>query len=89
MPYSPDPMPFAGSPLDVMEHGRTAADIQAYLDDPNAKAFLFVKGRPAIHDDLTPITLHPKMLEGQTLFDPSPLFLGVQDTIPLFAYNLD
>ena len=89
MPYAPDPMPFAGSRLDIVETRRDPAHIQAHLDNPNAKALLFVKGRPALNDDLTPITPHPKTLKGMNLFDPGPLFLGLSGDTPIFAFNLE
>ena len=76
-----------------MEVNREPAQIAAYLDNPTAKSLLFVKGQPALHDDLTPITVHPQKiletLKGQSLFDPSPLFLGLQGGCPLFAFNLE
>ena len=88
MPYTPDPMPFAGSSLDFMEIGRTPEQIKTYLDDPKAKAYIFVKGRPALDEDLSPVMPHPKELIGQTHYDPGPLFLGLRGSHPIFAFNL-
>lgn len=88
MTYTPNPMPLAGSSLNFMEIGRTPEQVKTYLDNPKAKAFLFVKGRPALTADLSPIMPHPKELIGQNLYDPGPLFLGVQNEHPIFAFNL-
>ena len=85
MPYTPDPMPFAGSSLDFMEIGRTPEQIKTYLDDPKSKAYIFVKGRPALNEDLSPIMPHPKELIGQTHYDPGPLFLGLRDSCLLYT----
>lgn len=88
MIYTPNPMPFSGSRLDFMELNRSPEEVQSYLDNPKSRALLFVSGRPALKDDLTPITPHPKKLVGQNLYDPGPLFLGFHDGEPLFAFNL-
>ena len=88
MIYTPNPMPFAGSTLNFMEIGRTQEEVTGYLDNPQARALLFVKGRPALNEDLSPITPHPKDLIGQNIFDPGPLFLGLRGENPFFAFNL-
>ena len=47
MIYTPNPMPFCGSRLDFMELERSPEQVQSYLDNPKARALLFVSGRPA------------------------------------------
>jgi NAD+ diphosphatase len=83
-------MPYAGaSPqLEFMELNRSAEDVQKYLDNPKAKALLFHNGRPALTPDLKPIKIHPKDLIGQNIYDPGPLFLGLENGVPLFAFHL-
>lgn len=88
MSYTPDIMPFAGSSLDFMEIGRTPEQIKSYLEDPRAKAFIFVKGRPALTEDFSPITPHPNAVMKENSFDPGALFLGLREGAPIFAFNL-
>ena len=71
-----------------METGRTPEQVQTYLDDPKATAILFVNGRAALNEDLSPIMPHPKSLIGQNMYDPGPFFLGMRDGHPVFAFNL-
>lgn len=90
MTYAPSPMPYAGaSPqLDFMELNRSQAEVQKHLDNPKARAIIFQNGRPALTPELEPLRLHPKELIGQNIYDPGPLFLGLEAGVPLFAFNL-
>ena len=92
MNYKPDPMPFSGTQLDFMELGREPKAIKAHLDNPDAKALLFFKGKPALDNNLNLITAHPqKLIETlgeESLHDPGLLFLGLRGTSPIFAVNL-
>ncbi len=90
MSYNPTPMPYAGaSPqLDFMELNRSRDEIKKHLDNPKARAIIFQNGRPALTPQLTPFRVHPKKLIGQNIYDPGPVFLGLEDGQPLFAFHL-
>lgn len=90
MTYAPSPMPYAGAApqLEFMELNRSNDEVQAHLENPEARALLFLKGRPALTPELAPLKLHPRELIGQNIYDPGPLFLGLENGAPLFAFNL-
>jgi len=83
-------MPYAGaSPqLEFMELNRSDAEVQKHLENPKARAVLFLNGRPALNPDLTPLKIHPRELIGHNIYDPGPLFLGLEAAEPLFAFHL-
>ncbi|MGB0908181.1 MAG: NAD(+) diphosphatase [Maricaulaceae bacterium] len=82
-------MPFAGADIDACEHERDDTTLQSHLNDPNAKAILFDRGRPALLPEGGLKFVHPRELVGQNLADPGPLYLGKQKGAPIFAFSIE
>lgn len=81
-------MPFAGNDLDACEHERSDEELQAFINAPNAKAMLLDQGRPALLPEGGLKWVKPTDLIGQNIADPGPLFLGKQDSVPVFAFSI-
>jgi len=89
---NPIQMPFGGAPLDYAEDKRTPEHIQAFLAMPAARAILLSDGKAGIGKDGRLHRVHPSELIGQNLYDPGPIFLGLEDNNgkqrPVFAASL-
>ncbi|WP_371396110.1 NAD(+) diphosphatase [Fretibacter rubidus] len=81
-------MPFAGNDLNACEHERDPKELQAFLNDPKAKAMLLDRGRPALLPEGGLKWVKPNDLIGQNIADPGPLFLGKQGDVPVFAFSI-
>lgn len=83
-------MPFGGAPLDYAEDKRSPDHMRAFLDAPAARAILLHKGRAGIDSSGRLLRVHPSKLIGQNLFDPGPIFLGLEagNERPVFAASL-
>jgi len=83
-------MPFGGAPLDYAEDKRTPEHIQKFLAMPSARAVLLFEGKAGIGKGGRLHRVHPSELIGQNLYDPGPIFLGLEgDTQrPIFAASL-
>lgn len=81
-------MPFAGGTLDHAETKRSGEELQKFVKDPNAQCLVYFKGMPALTDDGGLKCIHPSELIGRDLQDPGPIFLGLNDNIPVFAAAL-
>ena len=80
-------MAFTGAPLDLAENKRSSSDLNAFLTDANARAFVMFHGRFLVKDgDL--VQMHPSQIKGIHLHDPGPLFLGLDGTVPQFTFSL-
>jgi len=92
LPYNKIQMPFAGAPLDYAEDKRTPQDIEAFLAMPAARAILLSNGKAGIGDKGRLHRVHPSELIGQNLYDPGPIFLGLEGhsdkARPIFAASL-
>jgi len=85
-------MPFAGAPLDYAEDKRTPEHIRDFLAMPSARAILIFEGKAGIGEGGRLHRVHPSELIGQNLYDPGPIFLGLEadgdKTRPIFAASL-
>ena len=81
-------MAFAGGPFDHAETQRDTETLQKYVEHKDATAILISDGEPALMPDGTLKRVHPKSMIGRDIFAPGPLFLGLDDGKPLFAFNL-
>ncbi|WP_017931297.1 NAD(+) diphosphatase [Robiginitomaculum antarcticum] len=79
---------FAGGPFDHAETRRDVATLQTYLKNKNATAILMTDGKPAIAPDGALFRVHPSAMKGRNIFDPGPVFLGMDSKKPLFAFNV-
>ena len=81
-------MAFAGGPFDHAETQRDTESLQKYVEHKHAMAILISDGSPALLPDGTLKRVHPKEMIGRDIFAPGPLFLGLDNGKPLFAFNL-
>ncbi len=81
-------MAFTGAQLDHAEDRRSPEELRVFLKDPKARALILKNGNPAIHDGGALKTCHPQDLVGQDIIAPGPLFLGLDDQGPVFAFAL-
>lgn len=81
-------MPFGGDPVNYAEDQRSPADLQKFLSLPSARAILMFKGRVGIGDKGRLHRIHPSELIGHNLYEPGPIFLGLEGERPLFAASL-
>lgn len=81
-------MAFAGGPFNHDETGRDAAAIQKRVEQKNAQAILLHKGNPALDADGKLIKISPSRLVGKNIFDPGPIYLGLDGKVPLFAASM-
>ncbi len=80
------PMAFTGAPLDLAENQRDAAGLTVFSKAENARAFVMFQGRFLVKNgDL--VMVHPLQIKGSHLYDPGPLFLGLDGSIPMFAFS--
>ena len=81
------PIAFAGAPLDLAENMRSSSDLNTFLTAANARAFIMFHGRFLVKDgDL--VQMHPSQIKGAHLYDPGPLFLGLDSGVPQFTFSL-
>lgn len=79
-------MAFTGAPLDLVEHQRDGEGLTAFLRADNARAFVMHHGKFLVKNgDL--VQVHPSQIKGTHLYDPGPLFLGLDGKIPQFAFS--
>jgi len=82
-------MPFGGAPLDYAEDKRTPEHIQKFLAMPSARAVLLHKGKAGIGKNGRLHHAHPSELIGQNLYEPGPIFLGLEGgSKPILAASL-
>jgi len=82
----PVSMAFTGAPLDLAENQRDTAQLTAFSAADNARAFVMFHGRFLVKNgDL--VMVHPSQIKGSHLYDPGPLFLGLDGDVPLFAFS--
>ncbi len=81
-------MPFAGGTIDYAEADRTPEQLQKFVAQPNARTILFFKGDVGIGEGGRLHRAHPSELIGQNLFEPGPVFLGLEGDRPVFAASL-
>ena len=82
----PVSMAFTGAPLDLAENQRDTAQLTAFSAADNARAFVMFHGRFLVKNgDL--VMVHPSQIKGSHLYDPGPLFLGLDGDLPLFAFS--
>ncbi len=82
----PPEMAFRGAALDLAEHKRTAEDLQKFLNRPDAQALIMYHGRFLVRDERL-VTVKPSDIKGKNLYDPGPLFLGLDGKTPVFAFS--
>ncbi|MBL4853523.1 NAD(+) diphosphatase [bacterium AH-315-J19] len=83
---STTPMAFTGAPLDLAENQRDAASLTVFSKADNARAFVMFHGRFLVKNgDL--VMVHPLQIKGSHLYDPGPLFLGLDGKTPMFAFS--
>ncbi len=80
-------IPFSGLGLDMAENRRSPEQIDKFLKDKNAKAIIYYQGR-FLSANKKLSMLHPSKIIGQDIYDPGPLFLGLKEGRPVFAFNL-
>ncbi|WP_409432498.1 NAD(+) diphosphatase [Litorimonas sp. RW-G-Af-16] len=88
MTYTPSPMPFAGNTIDYAEVQRTPQHLQTFLGQSNARTILLFEGKVGIGKGGRLHRTHPSDLIGQNLFEPGPIFLGMEGERPIFAASL-
>lgn len=81
-------MPFAGGTIDYAETQRTPEDLQSLVALPSARTILLLKGNVGIGEGGRLQRVHPSELIGQNLFEPGPIFLGLEGKRPIFAASL-
>lgn len=85
---SDTPIAFAGAPIDLAENQRTSEQLTAFSKDKRAKAIVLHEGNALVTESGQLIDLHPSALIGKNIYDPGPLFLGLDVDVPLFAFSL-
>lgn len=81
-------MPFAGGAIDYAEDHRSPADLQKFIGQANARAILLHKGDIALNNQGRLHRIHPSELIGHNLFEPGPIFLGLDGERPIFAASV-
>ncbi|MCF6219892.1 MAG: NAD(+) diphosphatase [Robiginitomaculum sp.] len=77
---------FTGAPLDLAENRRSGQDLSGFLKAEKARALVMYHGRFLVKNgDL--VRVHPSQIKGTHLYDPGPLFLGLDGEIPIFAFS--
>lgn len=86
---SPDtPIAFAGVPIDLVENRRSTDELTVFSKDKTAKAIVLNEGNILVGENGELTNLHPSALIGKNIYDPGPLFLGLDNDVPLFAFSL-
>jgi len=80
------PIAFAGAPLDLAEHRRSAAELTAFSKAKNARALVMYHGQFLTKGGKLAL-VKPMDVVGKNLYDPGPLFLGIDGKTPLFAFS--
>ncbi len=81
-------MAFTGAKLDHVEDKRDILTLKTYLKNPKARALMLINGKPAVTKEGHLKTCHPDDLVGQNIIAPGPMFLGLDDEGPVFAFAL-
>ncbi len=81
------PIAFAGAPLDLAENLRSSGDLNTFLTADNARAFAMFHGKFLVKNGSL-VQMHPSQIKGAHLYDPGPLFLGLDGNIPQFTFSL-
>lgn len=80
------PIPFSGAPLDLAENQRSGDELTQFSKAKNARALIMHHG-----DFLTSngklSYVAPMSVVGKHLYDPGPLFLGLDGKTPIFAFS--
>jgi len=80
------PIAFAGASLDLAEDQRSAAQLTDFSNAKNARALIMHHGSFLVKGGA--LALVPPMdIVGKHLYDPGPLFLGLDGDTPLFAFS--
>jgi len=80
------PIAFAGASLDLAEDQRSAAELTDFSKAKNARALIMYHGHFLVKDGKL-VLLPPMDIVGKHLYDPGPLFLGLDGDTPLFAFS--
>jgi NAD+ diphosphatase len=86
MSFIPE-MAFAGGPLDLAENERTQEQLTAFSKAKNARALIMHHGDFLATKDGGLALVPPMDIVGKHLYDPGPLFLGLDGDTPLFAFS--
>ena len=81
-------MAFAGGPFNHDETGRSPEAVQKAVENPKARALILHKGNPALMADGSLVKIRPIDLIGKNIFDPGPIYLGLDDGAPVFAASM-
>ena len=79
-------MAFTGAPLDLAEAHREAKGLDKFIKAKKARAFVMYHGRFLVKNGGLAM-LHPSQIKGTDLYDPGPLFLGLDNDVPIFAFS--
>lgn len=79
-------MAFAGAPLDLAENQRSTGDLTRFANARKARAYIMHHGKFLIKKGEL-ATLAPSKMIGKHLYDPGPLFLGLDGNEPVFAFS--
>jgi len=82
------PIAFAGAPIDLAENLRSQEELTAFSKAKNAKALVLHESNVLANADGGLPDIHPQSLVGRNIFDPGPMFLGIDGDNPIFAFSL-
>ncbi|PHR60718.1 MAG: NAD(+) diphosphatase [Robiginitomaculum sp.] len=85
MTFTP-PMAFAGAPLDLVENERSEADLTAFAKARKARALIMHHGQFLTKNGEL-VMIAPMKMVGKNIYDPGPLFLGLDGNAPIFAFS--
>lgn len=77
---------FTGAPLDLAENRRSDDEVNAFLRASNSRALIMHEGKFLILNNEL-LWLDPMSLVGNDLYDPGPLFLGLDGEKPVFGFS--
>jgi len=80
-------MAFTGAPLDLAENQRSSTELDGFLKGDSARAFVMFHGKFLVKDGHL-LQMHPSQMKGASLYDPGPLFLGLDGPVPMFAFSI-
>ncbi len=78
---------FADGPLDLAENERSAEQLTLFSKAKNARALIMHHGQFLTDNDGQLVLVAPMDCVGKHLYDPGPLFLGLHNDQPLFAFS--
>ena len=81
------PIAFAGAPLDLAENQRSASELTAFSKAKNARAMILHHGAFLVGKDDKLALVRPMDVVGKNLYDPGPIFLGLDGDTPLFCFS--